>query len=191
MQDAMRARTETSGGDRKHPFQVLKEYERLSLAHAVGLPEQIEIPGQWTGIGFRLGDLNLAASIGDIREILPFPSLTKVPGAAEWLLGIANIRGTLAAVIDLRGFLDGDETEVTPRSRLLLINQGAGAVGLLVDEVMGLRRFMDEETAEDAKLVSSMVAGYIAREYEQDGVRWGVFDLDELLQRPRFVQAAA
>lgn len=187
----MRDRVQTSSGERKHPFQVLKEYERLSLAHAVGLPEQIEISGQWTGIGFRLGGINLAASIGDIREILPFPPLTRVPGAAEWLLGIANIRGTLAAVIDLRGFLEGEESQVTPRSRLLLVNQGGGAVGLLVDEVMGLRRFMDEEAAEEAKLVSSMVAGFIAREYEQDGVRWGVFDLDELLQRPNFVQAAA
>lgn len=187
----MRERAHTSGGDRKHPFQILREYERLSLAHAVGLPEQIEVSGQFTGIGFRLGDINLVASISDIREILPFPDLTKVPGAAEWLLGIANVRGTLAAVIDLRGFLQGDETQVTPSSRLLLVNQGSGAVGLLVDEVMGLRRFMDDETAEDAKLVSSMVAGFIAREYEQDGTRWGVFDLDELLGRPSFAQAAA
>jgi twitching motility protein PilI len=187
----MRKSAQRTSGDRKHPFQVLKEYERLSLAHAVGLPEQIEVTGQFTGIGFSLGGINLVASIEDIREILPFPNLTKVPGAAEWLLGIANVRGTLAAVIDLRGFLEGDETEITPRSRLLLVNQGSGAVGLLVDEVMGLRRFLDEETAEDAQLVSSMVAGYIAREYEQDGVRWGVFDLDELLQRPRFAQAAA
>lgn len=187
----MRERAQTSGSDRKHPFQVLREYERLSLAHAVGLPEQIEVTGQFTGIGFRLGDINLVASISDIREILPYPSLTRVPGAAEWLLGIANVRGTLAAVIDLRGFLQGDETEITPRSRLLLVNQGSGAVGLLVDEVMGLRRFMDDETAEDAKLVSSMVAGFIAREYEQDGIRWGVFDLDELLGRPSFAQAAA
>lgn len=187
----MRYRGQKTDDDRKHPFQVLKEYERLSLAHAVGLPEQVEVTGQWTGIGFKLGGINLAASIGDIREILPFPSLTKVPGAAEWLLGIANVRGTLAAVIDLRGFLDGDETPITPRSRLLLINQGSGAVGLLVDEVMGLRRFMDDEAAEDAQLVSSMVAGFISQEYEQDGVRWGVFDLDELLQRPSFVQAAA
>lgn len=180
-----------TGDDRKHPFQVLKDYERLSLAHAVGLPEQVEVPGQWSGIGFRLGGFNLASPISDIREILPFPPLTRVPGAAEWLLGIANVRGTLAAVIDLRGFLDGDETRVTPRSRLLLVNQGGGVVGLLVDEVMGLRRFMDDEIAEDAQLVSSMVAGFIAREYDQDGTRWGVFDLDELLQRPDFLQAAA
>lgn len=183
--------TRTAGGDRKHPFQVLKEYERLSLAHAVGLPEQVEVPGQWTGIGFRLAGLNLASPISDIREILPFPPLTEVPGSAEWLLGIANVRGTLAAVIDLRGFLEGEETRITPRSRLLLVNQGGGVVGLLVDEVVGLRRFMDDEEAEEAQLVSSMVAGFIAREYEQDGVRWGVFDLDELLQRPDFMQAAA
>jgi twitching motility protein PilI len=37
------------------PFEVLTDYEQRSLAHVAGMPEQIEAPGLWRGIGFRIG----------------------------------------------------------------------------------------------------------------------------------------
>ena len=37
------------------PFEALLDYERRSLAHVAGMPEQIEAPGLWRGIGFRVG----------------------------------------------------------------------------------------------------------------------------------------
>lgn len=185
------ALSDRTAGSEVNPFQVLKDYERRSLAHAVGLPEQAEIQGVWTGIGFRLGEFRLAAAISDIREILPVPPLTRVPGASGWLLGVANIRGLLAAVIDLRGFLDGQETPLTPRCRLLLVHQEGGAVGLLVDEVMGMRRFGDDEAAVEWELADTFAEPFIEAEYEHDGEHWGVFDLGALLRLPEFAQAAA
>jgi len=185
------ALTDRTAGSGANPFQVLKDYERRSLAHAVGLPEQAEIQGVWTGIGFRLDEYRLAAAISDIREILPVPPLTRVPGASSWLLGVANIRGLLAAVIDLRGFLEGQETPQTPRCRILLVHQEGGAVGLLVDEVVGMRRFGEEQAVADWELADTFVEPLIESEYEHDGQRWGIFDLGALLRQPEFTQAAA
>ncbi len=57
---------------------------------------------------FYVGDDRLIAPLNDIKEILNFPSaITKVPGTKPWMLGIANIRGTLLPVIDLQLFLIG------------------------------------------------------------------------------------
>lgn len=171
-------------------FQLLKDYERRSLAHAVGLPEQVEVQDVWSGIGFRLGEDHLVVAMGEIREIIEFPSLTAVPGASNWLLGVANVRGTLAAIVDLRGFLEGNETPVTPRSRVLLVMQEGSFLGLLVDEVIGMRRFREEEVAESS-MGDDAVGLFLSREYVQDGQRWGVFDLETLLTQPDFMQAAA
>ena len=38
------------------PFETLADYERRSLSHVAGMPEQIEAPGLWRGIAFRIGD---------------------------------------------------------------------------------------------------------------------------------------
>ena len=62
------------------PFEALANYEKRSLAHAAGLPEQIEAPGLWRGIGFRIGAHYLVSSINEVNEILTLPALTVVPG---------------------------------------------------------------------------------------------------------------
>lgn len=174
-----------------NPFRLLKDYERRSLAHAVGLPEQVELQDVWSGIGFRLGDVRLLVEMGEIREIIEMPSVTDVPGASHWMLGVANVRGTLAAIVDLRGFIEGEETPLTPRCRVLLVYQEGSYLGLLVDEVIGMRRFRDDEEAGDSALSDKDVGAFVAREYIQDEQRWGVLDLNALLRHPEFMQAAA
>ncbi|MDO5506697.1 MAG: chemotaxis protein CheW, partial [Pseudoxanthomonas suwonensis] len=89
-------------------FAVLADYERRSLAHVAGLPEQLEAPGLWRGVGFRVGGARLASRFEEVIEILPLPVLTHVPGGQSWLLGVANIRGNLMPVVDLRQFLQGE-----------------------------------------------------------------------------------
>ena len=45
------------------PFDVLRELENLCQQHAAGLPQQRAITKPWTGIGFRIGDINLVAAV--------------------------------------------------------------------------------------------------------------------------------
>ena len=69
----------------RSPYQILADYERRSLAHVAGMPEQLDAPGLWRGVGFRIGDKRLAAGFGEVVEILPMPQVTPVPGAQPWI----------------------------------------------------------------------------------------------------------
>ena len=83
---------------------------------------------------------------GEVNEILTFPLLTLCPARGPWLLGVANIRGNLVPVIDLKGFIEGERSQLTDTTRVLLVRQqGGSTVGLLVDEVLGQRNFTDEQ----------------------------------------------
>jgi twitching motility protein PilI len=172
------------------PFEVLLEYEAKSLSHAVGLPETLEAEGLWRGIAFRVSASYLVAGIGEVNEILTIPSMTNVPGARSWLLGIANVRGNLVAVVDLKGFLAGQRTVINDRCRLLVITQGNASVGLLVDEILGQKTFNDSHRVELTQVEESL-ADYIEGGYRQDGRDWGVFALEQLLHSPVFINAAA
>src|ERR1700759_2848721 len=88
------------------PFEALATFEKRSLAHTAGLPEQIEAPGLWRGIGFRVGVRYFVSVIAEVNEILTPPLLTQVPGTRRWLLGVANVRGNLVPAIDLRDFIE-------------------------------------------------------------------------------------
>ena len=46
---------------RLSPYEVIADYERRSLAHVAGLPEQLDAPGLWRGVGYRIGSHRLAS----------------------------------------------------------------------------------------------------------------------------------
>jgi twitching motility protein PilI len=173
------------------PFEALADYERRSLAHAAGLPEQIEAPGLWRGIGFRIATRYLVSSINEVNEILTLPSLTIVPGTRPWLLGVANVRGNLVPVIDLRQYLEGERATLTDSSRVLLVRQLGGSVGLLIDEVLGQRNFSEEQRAEALGEEDDRYSRFIGEKYPLGDVLWGLFSMAALVRTPDFVQAAA
>jgi twitching motility protein PilI len=157
---------------------------------AVGLPDPDEIQNYWEGVMFHVGDDHLIAPLSDIKEILNFPtSITKVPGTKPWMLGVANIRGTLLPVIDLQLFLIGRKTNRSRRSRVLVFQIGEGLSGVLVGEMVGMRHFA-KESATGKETLSGRFDRYIKYGFDQDGVTWPVFKLSALADDPAFQVAA-
>lgn len=173
------------------PYEILLEYERLAVAHVAGAVEQAEAPGMWRGIGFRIGDRHMVSSIGEVNEILTMPAMTAIPGTKPWLMGVANVRGNLVAVVDLRGFVEGTRTPIGDRSRVLVARQPGGAVGLLVDEVLGQRSFTDENIPLVDSGADDRYGRFVTRRYDLGGTIWGVFSMAVLVKTPEFSQAAA
>ena len=170
---------------------ILHDYEQRSLAHVPGLPEQIEAPGLWRGVGFRVGRERLASAYAEVVEILPLPALTPVPGAQPWMLGVANVRGTLLPVVDLRQFLDGERTPLTESQRVLVVRQPGGDVAVTIDELFGQRSFVEGQGIDAGALSEGRYAHFIDRAYRMNEQDWGVFSLERLARTPEFRQAAA
>lgn len=174
----------------KHPVTLLRDIERRSRANARGLPQQIEVLDEWSGIGFRIGHQHLVAPLEDVAEILTFPGLSKAPGAKSWVLGIANIRGNLLPIMDLSGFLEDRLTQVSKRSRVLVVNSKGVFAGLLVDEVLGLRHFYEEEQTTQLPASELSVLPYLDRAYKKGKQHWMVFSMHKLTQSDSFMQVA-
>lgn len=172
------------------PFEVLTGYEQRSLAHAAGAPEQIEAPGLWRGIGFRIGERYFASSIAEVNEILTLPPLTTVPGAKSWLMGVANVRGNLVPAIDLRDFTGGGRSATGDTTRLLLVRQHGGSVGLLVDEVLGQRSFSEEQLAEAVGEADERYGRFVGENVQLGDVLWGLFSMAAMTRSAQFQQAA-
>jgi twitching motility protein PilI len=173
------------------PFEALAEYEQRSLAHVAGAPEQIDAPGLWRGIGFRIGERHFVSSIAEVNEILTLPALTPVPGAKSWLLGIANVRGNLVPVIDLRDFIGGGRSPSADSTRVLIVRQHGGSVGLLVDEVLGQRSFSEEQLAAAVGEADEQYGRFVGENVQLGDVLWGLFSMAALARSAQFQQAAA
>jgi chemotaxis signal transduction protein len=95
--------------------------------------------------------------VAAVREVIPCPPLTPVPGTPDWLPGVANVRGDIVTVLDPAVVL-GQPTATTGRRHLIVVRQEDDAVvGLTVGEVIGLRRLtVDDDRPADA---GAFVAG--------------------------------
>ena len=178
------------------PFEILNDYEQRSLAHVAGLPEQLEAPGLWRGVGFRVGKKRLASGFEEVVEILPMPQVTPVPGTQPWMLGVANVRGNLLPIVDLKQFLEGERTVLHESQRILLVRQPGGDVAVLIDELYGQRSFNEQQQIPDESLADEQIAvgrytHFIDRAYRLDEQPWGIFSLERLTRTPEFRQAAA
>lgn len=171
------------------PFQILAGYEQKSLAHVVGLPEQLDAPGLWRGVGYRIGLRRLASGFDEVVEILPLPPVTPVPGAQPWMLGVANVRGSLLPVVDLKQFLEGERTVVHDGQRMLVVRQSGGNVAVLIDELFGQRTFNDSHRAEMAGENEGRYGHFVSQVYRLADTSWAVFSMQTLTRTPEFRQA--
>jgi twitching motility protein PilI len=171
-------------------FAKLTEYQNLSMAHVPGVPEEVDVPGHWRGVGFGLGGRRLVSAFDEVVEIMPMPQITHVPGTQPWMLGVANVRGTLLPVVDLKQFLEGERTAMHANQRVLVVRQGGGNVAVLIDQLYGQRSFNDSQKtamAED----ESRYGHFIKQVYRVGDNDWGVFSMSMLSRTPEFRQAAA
>jgi len=131
---------------RDRPFELLAELERRGRAVSANTSTDTAQAGEWVGVALRMaGELYLVAR-EEAREVLGLPTpLARVPGAKSWILGLANIRGQLLPIIDLRAFLGSGPTPASRTTRVIVVNHREIPAGLLVDEVLGFRRFTDAE----------------------------------------------
>ena len=113
----------------------------------------------------RLGSSRYAVDMADVAEVTPMPGVTRIPGAAAWLLGVANWRGRMLPVLDLRPLLSATVVPLPSSARMVVLARDGLVVGLVAEAVPGVH---DESlhdlspppptlTVEAARLVAGQV----------------------------------
>jgi twitching motility protein PilI len=175
---------------RDRPFELLRELERRGRAVAGG--RDSTEGREWVGVAFRLGAESFLVAREETREIMALPSmLTRVPGARSWIRGLANVRGLLLPVIDLRQYLGSGVTALSRNVRVLIVNHRDIPAGVLVDEVQGFRRFAESEFVPNAPPTLVRCERYLAGAFRRGGEGWPVLSLKLLVESPSFLQAAS
>ncbi len=89
---------------------------------------------------FRLAGETYGVEIGRVLEVLRTPPITEVPRAPADVRGVISVRGEVITVIDPRGRLGLARAEGPPAGRTVIVEDGGGACGLLVERVAGVVR---------------------------------------------------
>jgi len=136
-------------------------------------------------LGVQAGGRLWLIRLDDAGEVLPLPEVTPVPLTRPWFLGLANIRGNLAGVVDFAGFMGEPPTERAPDCRLVLVAERFAAhSGLVVARMLGLRNIREFE-AEEGGGDRPWIRGAFR---DPDGRRWHELDIEALVAHGDFLQ---
>lgn len=169
------------------PFEVLIDIERKCRKHAKPIPHQQEAGQVWQGIGFVIGDKHFLAPLKEIKEVLAVPLMTSIPAAAPWFLGVTNLRGQVLPVTDLQAFLFNSQQRFGDDARLLVVDFEKTGVGFLVQQVLGVKKFLNDSMKtiiEDEGLKS--VGSYLQGEFSTGSSKEYVLSLKKLSQTAQF-----
>ncbi len=90
-------------------------------------------------VTFVLDEETFALDIGQVREVLEFTSVTKVPQMPAFVRGVINLRGNVVPVADLKQKFGMGETKKTVNARILItevsVDGEATVIGALADGV--------------------------------------------------------
>jgi len=173
------------------PIALLRDMERRARGESDDASTPEAAGDVWRGIGFSVGDRRLVASMADISEVMHIPKLARVPGAKDWLMGVANLRGALLPVVNLHGFLRGQPATLDRDSRILVIDKDEILSGLAVEDVFGVKHFLDDQRLPETAASENWLSPYVVGGFHVANETWEVFDVHALIAAPAFMQVAA
>ena len=135
-------------------------------------------------VTFALDREEFGIPIEQVREVIRVSDITRVPQARQHVRGVANLRGRILAVVEIRTRMGLSAAEVTPRSRIVVVGIGQRMLGILVDGVSQVVKVPVTTVTPPPEEVMSPATDYIT------GVaRWNsrliiLLDLEKVLQLP-------
>ncbi|AOU96840.1 hypothetical protein BI364_01415 [Acidihalobacter yilgarnensis] len=179
-----------SATEQRSPYDYLVQLERKCRVASPGLPVAEAQHQQWSGVLFKLAGYEMVAAMSEVAEIGDMLPVAHLPGVKPWVLGLANMRGNLLPIIDLRRYLFASAAPTAEAGRVLVVKQDGSLIGLRVDAVIGMRHFLETQRTGDTPTLPDPLDVYVVEGFVDQGLVKPVFSIRRLVNNPAFQDAA-
>ena len=115
---------------------------------------------------FQLGEEIFAIDVANVREILEYTTVTRMPRAPEYMRGVINLRGSVVPVVDMREKFGMDRMEKTIDTCIVVVEVVSGdgniVMGALVDSVQEVFELEADQIEPAPKIGTHLRTEFIA-----------------------------
>jgi purine-binding chemotaxis protein CheW len=133
---------------------------------------------------FQLGDEVFALGVSNVREILEFTTVTKVPKTPEFMRGVINLRGSVVPVLDMRLKFGLTRTEKTVDTCIIVVEvsfeEENTIIGALVDSVQEVFDLESDQIEPAPKIGTQLKTGFIKGMGKRDDHFIILLDIDKV-----------
>lgn len=131
-----------------------------------------------------LGEEVFAINISQVREILDFTNVTKVPRTPVFMLGVINLRGGALPVVDLKRKFAMGMSHRTVNTCIIVVEVELDgqtvALGLMVDAVREVFDLFEDEIEPAPQIGTMLSTGFIKGMGRKDGEFVLLLDIDKV-----------
>ena len=113
-------------------------------------------------VAFRIENQSYAFRIEQIQEIVILDQVTKTPQVPDYVEGVANLRGSIIPIINLRKLFGLEPKPIDAETRTIVVNVGPRTIGCTVDTVSQVVRIAEDAIHPAPDTVAGHGASYIA-----------------------------
>jgi purine-binding chemotaxis protein CheW len=110
---------------------------------------------------FRLGDEEYGVDILKVQEIRGYEAVTKIANAPAFIKGVANLRGTIVPIVDMRIKFNLGEPVYDQFTVVIILNIAGRIVGMVVDSVSDVIALSPEQVRPAPDFSASFDTRYI------------------------------
>lgn len=134
-------------------------------------------------VGLRVGRETFGLPISIVREIVRVPEITSVPDAPDYIEGVINLRGRIIPIVDLRKRFGDASPETSKRNRVVVVELGLRAFGLIVNSASEVLRIPPSEIEESGNVFPEGELDYVTGVGKLNGRLVILLDVGRILQR--------
>jgi purine-binding chemotaxis protein CheW len=112
-------------------------------------------------VSFRLALEIYGVESAFVREVYPLKDFTLLPGLPPFVLGIANVRGQILSVVDLKKFFNLPQNGLGQLNKLIILRDEQMEFGILADDILGAYRIPMEAIQEAPSTVPGIGAEFL------------------------------
>jgi len=121
------------------------EGKTQDLVSTLTSPKQQARSGNIQVVIFNLGEEQFAIDLFDVKEVVEYTTITKLPNVPPYVRGIIDLRGEITTIIDLKQRLNipASTTSSMETSRIIVLDETitTSKIGILVDDVTSVSTF--------------------------------------------------
>jgi purine-binding chemotaxis protein CheW len=100
-------------------------------------------------VEFLLGQEHFAIDLFDVREVVEYTRITRLPNAPLYIKGIIDLRGEITIIIDLKEALSipDPENRTEEDSRIIVLDDKitTSKTGIMVDDVLSVSTYVESQ----------------------------------------------
>lgn len=134
-------------------------------------------------VSFSLNHEIYCISLKFVKEFCKLKAfaITPVPCVPEFIPGLINHRGDFTTIIDIKSFLQIPKSDITEKTKIIVVRSSNFQVGLLVDDVYDIVNIPIEKFSHNSPAKFEKNKFTVAEVILEDNTVMNILDLDKLL----------